>query len=535
MGQFFVNQRLLPLASDERTLIVHPHCARTAGRAFRAEVLNEAVGPEHVYCRQHVIDWKSWADLTDADLEGYKAYTDLRDFSVIRLKRPHVGIAVVRHPMYRIVSLVGFIKRNIEHRHYEQANKYPMEEFYRIASEEHPSYFRNVQATRICGHPDGKLALDFIRSKYIAVGLTNQLTDFVHLLGGIFKWKPIEVKRVPSDEERYGDRISPSFREMVLRDNAEDMMVYEAVSQGHVMEAPHAALWKRAGYLTGYLPALGKKQQELARWFKGRRGKKRVSQAKKKQLRQERKAHERMDRAREMEEAADPGMVVCNLCGLAQPETDIKRVCPRCKSTERQRSFPAFYNAILQPIFEQGGMEDALLLSPGGIERKLVEPRFETVTISSLYNNNYRGHFVQADVRDLAPLDSESFDYVQACNVLEYIPEMDRALASILRVLRPGGMFCLHIINSRFLAGDAPISVAYETNPRAHYFPRGMAVPVVRLGLGTLKSMLTSTGFSFRSFDFPDPITKTVCTWWLCKKDMDAPVRGKEAQDTASV
>ena len=53
-------------------------------------------------------------------------------------------------------------------------------------------------------------------------------------------------------------------------------------------------------------------------------------------------------------------------------------------------------------------------------------------------------HLRQADVMAL-PYDDQSFDVVMAAHVLEHLPDPQRALAEMIRVLKPGGMvfFCV--------------------------------------------------------------------------------------------
>lgn len=60
------------------------------------------------------------------------------------------------------------------------------------------------------------------------------------------------------------------------------------------------------------------------------------------------------------------------------------------------------------------------------------------------------GRLVQADARAL-PFESNSFDFVYSINAIHHLLESDsqeRALSEIVRVLRPGGIFMLHEINT---------------------------------------------------------------------------------------
>jgi ubiquinone/menaquinone biosynthesis C-methylase UbiE len=58
---------------------------------------------------------------------------------------------------------------------------------------------------------------------------------------------------------------------------------------------------------------------------------------------------------------------------------------------------------------------------------------------SKMQHAGLRAHFLQADVLSL-PYDDQSFDVVMAAHVLEHLPDPQRALAEMVRVLRPGGM-----------------------------------------------------------------------------------------------
>lgn len=51
-------------------------------------------------------------------------------------------------------------------------------------------------------------------------------------------------------------------------------------------------------------------------------------------------------------------------------------------------------------------------------------------------------HLQQADVMSL-PYDDQSFDFVMAAHVLEHLPDPQRALEEMIRVLKPGGMVFL--------------------------------------------------------------------------------------------
>ena len=239
MERFFFNQDLLPLARDKSTFLFHPHTARTGGRTFREKVLSQVYGAERVYCRQHVPDVKPWKILTGADLRDFNAYTDLTNFVPLHLSRPLVGVALLRDPLYRAVSLYWFIRRKKDHRHYAHAQQYGLEDFYHVAPADNPVYFNNVQCRRICGTPDAAQALASLPTHYIAAGFTNHLADFTRELSAAFGWPALELETKTADNSRYDAQITPSFRKLILSQNAHDRAMYDAVVAGRVPEARH--------------------------------------------------------------------------------------------------------------------------------------------------------------------------------------------------------------------------------------------------------------------------------------------------------
>ena len=159
------------------------------------------------------------------------------------------------------------------------------------------------------------------------------------------------------------------------------------------------------------------------------------------------------------------------------------------------------------------------MLSPGEVERAFLIPRLRRHTISSLYQTYYGvGPFVRADVRDLAPFAGESFDYVQACNVLDYVPEMEQALRAVHRVMRRGGVFVFLIPEGNLLPGAEPISVSVHASVTGDYWPDRAGVPLVRIGRQTLGGLLQKAGFQAEQVQLIDTLCRAKCTWWLCRR-----------------
>lgn len=212
------------------------------------------------------------------------------------------------------------------------------------------------------------------------------------------------------------------------------------------------------------------------------------------------------------------GASACNVCGFVAAEGH-PRLCPRCHVNQRQRSFKQlFLERLLPQVFARGRLEDGLLLSPGYVECAVLFPHLRRHVVSSLYQTYSRvGPFVSADVRDLAPFEDASFDYVQACNVLDYVPEIERALRAIRRVLRPNGVFVLLIPDGNLLRGSQPISTSMRPSVTGGYWPDRSVVPFVRLGRQTLVDLLKGAGFAPEEICLREALSDMQCTWWVCR------------------
>lgn len=235
MTLYFLNEKLIATAAREDALIMHPHAQRTGGGTIRRFVLGKQFGTAHVYSRMFQDDVKPWRRLTDADLTGFRAYTDLQNFKDIPLRRPIVGLASLRHPLYRAISLYGLVRSKPDHRHHELAMNVSLEEFYRRASEENPDYFRELQCRRICHRANARLAVETLLERFVGVGFTNHLSAFVPALSAALGWRDLEVHNVAPDEERYASVVTPELRAMVLDQNPNDLVLYETMVAG----APH--------------------------------------------------------------------------------------------------------------------------------------------------------------------------------------------------------------------------------------------------------------------------------------------------------
>lgn len=238
---FFLNPKIVESARDPRALIVHPHAQRTGGNTMRNHVLSAALGKEHVFCRNRngAVKWRA---LTDNDVKGFAAVTDHFDFGANAITRPLLPVAVLRHPLYRAVSLYHFIRRKSAHREHALARSLEMEAFYLAASEANPRYYKNLQCRRVCGIDDARVALETIDAKFLGVGFTEELDEFGDALGRLMHWRAPSVREAEDeDSARYDPLITSSFRDKVLADNAEDLLLYETMLKGDPLALPRRA------------------------------------------------------------------------------------------------------------------------------------------------------------------------------------------------------------------------------------------------------------------------------------------------------
>jgi len=69
------------------------------------------------------------------------------------------------------------------------------------------------------------------------------------------------------------------------------------------------------------------------------------------------------------------------------------------------------------------------------------------------------------------PFPDESFDHVTCCDVLEHVEDVDRVVAEIARVLKPGGLFFYDTINRTLLSKIGFIKVMQEWRSTAFVEP----------------------------------------------------------------
>ena len=228
----FINKRLSDLVTKDDLLLIFTHAQRTGGNTFRKEVLTREFGRDAVYTTQYVPGYRKLQYLTDEDLANYKVYTGHSNYRKLTLHRTCLFVSLIRHPLYRAVSLYFYCKRKEGHVLRDLANRESLENFYAEGTRQAPSYFKNTMCLRVGGRASADIAIEAMRKSYIGVGFTDTLEDFANELGRIFRWPQFHIASRENDAERYEKLVTDEFREKVLDDNQEDLKLYSAVMAG---------------------------------------------------------------------------------------------------------------------------------------------------------------------------------------------------------------------------------------------------------------------------------------------------------------
>jgi hypothetical protein len=253
----FINSALIETARRDDSLIVFPHTQRTGGKALRDQVLCNAYGPERVYSGSRGTGDKTWQSVTGADLAAFKVFTGPSNYADLDKGRPTVFVSLVRHPLYRAVSLYHYCRKRAGHRLHEIANRHTLEEFYPEASRVHPGYMRNTQCLRIAGKADARKAREIVLGKYLGMGFTADVSGFGNALGALLGWPAFPAHPGQEDAERYDREITPVFRDQVLAESAEDLKLYEWMVAGQPRQDAGKLPF---GALGAILPGRGKRR-----------------------------------------------------------------------------------------------------------------------------------------------------------------------------------------------------------------------------------------------------------------------------------
>lgn len=143
-----------------------------------------------------------------------------------------------------------------------------------------------------------------------------------------------------------------------------------------------------------------------------------------------------------------PKLRECNLCGWRgrRFESDSWHpytICPGCRSEVRHRLLAAALSRGGQLSYVKILAGKAVLhFAPEAVVGELLRKHAGKYVTADFLREDVD---VRLDVTDMASVESNSFDLVVACDVLEHVADDDKALREILRVLRAGGYAILTV------------------------------------------------------------------------------------------
>ncbi len=202
--------------------------------------------------------------------------------------------------------------------------------------------------------------------------------------------------------------------------------------------------------------------------------------------------------------------------------------CPFCGSMERHRTLVdlVYAGAFGPRIFH---WRDILHIAPGRAEtlllRRMYEPRVITCDIQP-------GCDLQADIQAMPELADNSFDVVLACGVFRHVRDLDKALAEMARVLRPGGLL---LCSDRVEDADYGQEITDPDEQTAWYGREKWE----QYGIGTFRrfgrkdwEMSFQPWFFTRRFKADDKITGSPVWWLACTpKPESSPQAADPARD----
>ncbi|MBU0994020.1 MAG: class I SAM-dependent methyltransferase [Proteobacteria bacterium] len=135
---------------------------------------------------------------------------------------------------------------------------------------------------------------------------------------------------------------------------------------------------------------------------------------------------------------------VCGYCGPFMdvvPSTGLRKhaKCPKCNAQERHRIQFVVLNDVLKDMATN---KMAMLhFAPESFFKYYFSERFGQYETADL---NMKGVDHQVDLQRL-PFDDDSYDFLFASHVLEHVPDDEKAISEIRRILKPKGIAILPV------------------------------------------------------------------------------------------
>lgn len=196
-------------------------------------------------------------------------------------------------------------------------------------------------------------------------------------------------------------------------------------------------------------------------------------------------------------------------------------VCPVCKSRGRIRALHTLLAQARGFLPTDGSL---LLVSGNKQEQRFLSKAFrEVVHVSLVGDHDDPNCILGVDIRDMHQVETGRFDAAIAAGVLDYVPELDKALREVARVLKPGGVFLFYIQPYRVV--DDPRATVRVThhNALAHeaYAPQQggqTGIPNCVFGRDWIKLTARRTGFAIDDYPLQDSASELRFTWFMARR-----------------
>jgi SAM-dependent methyltransferase len=148
-------------------------------------------------------------------------------------------------------------------------------------------------------------------------------------------------------------------------------------------------------------------------------------------------------------------------CGFTRPWLNLDKAVLRHYAKGKLHTVPEPLDEVYPPgILADVEGKDVLCLASGGGQQSAVFGLLDArVTVVDLAEGQLDGdrkaaaHYgyevttIRGDMRDLSPLDDESFDLVYQAPSMSYVPDVRQVYAEVAVVLRPGGLYRVSVTN----------------------------------------------------------------------------------------
>jgi hypothetical protein len=236
MSHFFVSDRMD--AEDctfdaNRDFLLFLHAQRTGGSALRHVIAN-AWSRDELYCTQFVENFEHWNVVPEETLKRFKGFAGHSNFSEREFSRRLRMVTILRHPVFRTVSLYYYVRGRENHALHEAARSLTLADFYRSVRPEKKTYFDNVMCRRICGKPNYKMARERIENDFWMVGMSEYLGEFVDALLERLGKPAQETPDLGSDMDKYQEEIADSsLVAEIFENNVADAKLFAYMNEAY--------------------------------------------------------------------------------------------------------------------------------------------------------------------------------------------------------------------------------------------------------------------------------------------------------------